>query len=99
MKLHAWLEFARIGVPDFAKMLGVSYRAAWHYIRGERVPSPRAMKRIAIVTKGAVLPNDFYELNEDTDIDLQREVDSFIENRRCGVRAAPPRKQMFGIVA
>jgi transcriptional regulator with XRE-family HTH domain len=64
MRLRRYLDTNSITLPRFAKLIGVSVQSVHRYANGERIPRPEVMERIKRVTKGAVLPNDFYACRE-----------------------------------
>jgi hypothetical protein len=49
-------------VPWLAEKLGVSYPSAYRYIYQCRLPDQKHIIAIYILTRGAVQPNDFYDL-------------------------------------
>ena len=60
MRLATYLSANQISVEDFASLLGeVSASGVTKWVRGERVPRPDQMRRIAELTGGQVKPNDF----------------------------------------
>ena len=62
MKLKDYMVVHGVGLTEMARLLGVSEVAVSRYRQGARRPSPDVMRRIIRVTKGAVTPNDFYDL-------------------------------------
>lgn len=62
MQLRRYLKANDISVSAFAAAIGVGDAAVYKYLSGERYPSRRRLERIAQVTGGQVLPNDFYGL-------------------------------------
>lgn len=60
MELHAWLNANNISTEEFADRIGASPGGVRKWRYGERLPRPKAMKRIAAATQGAVTPNDFF---------------------------------------
>lgn len=60
MKLIEWRKLQRLTQVELANELEVSQTniATWENERS--VPSPKLMRRIIELTKGAVMPNDFY---------------------------------------
>lgn len=64
MKLADYLkEFGRTQ-SDFADRIGVSQAMVNGYLKKGNVPRPSIMKKIVTETKGAVQPQDFYEISE-----------------------------------
>jgi hypothetical protein len=59
LKLDQFLAEKDMSRADFAKAIGVSEVSVTRYIGGTRLPQPAIMARIAVVTDGAVTPNDF----------------------------------------
>jgi len=62
MKLRDYMRREGMTAAEMAGLIGVSTAAVVRYRNGTRRPSPEVMRRIARVTGGAVLPNDFYDL-------------------------------------
>jgi len=62
MKLRDYMRREGMTAAELATLIGVSTAAVVRYRNGTRRPSPEVMRRIAHVTGGAVLPNDFYDL-------------------------------------
>jgi transcriptional regulator with XRE-family HTH domain len=60
MKFRAWMRMADITQGELAPKIGLS-QAMLSRIYNGYVPSPAVMQRIAVITKGAVLPNDFFD--------------------------------------
>jgi transcriptional regulator with XRE-family HTH domain len=60
MNLRPYLDERKISVPEFARAIDVSTAALHRYLAGERIPRQEIMERIALATKGAVQPNDFF---------------------------------------
>ncbi len=65
MKLKDWLKVKGITGKEFAKKLSVDEQTVSRYCVGKRIPDPDIMRRIAELTAGAVMANDFYELTND----------------------------------
>lgn len=60
MKLAAYMEVAKIGPDQMARLVGnASASGVVKWMREERVPRPEQQRRIYEVTEGAVTPNDF----------------------------------------
>ena len=60
MKLVDWIRDNRVKRAEFAAEIDLSQGMLSRICNGY-LPSPAAMIRIAAATKGAVLPNDFFE--------------------------------------
>jgi DNA-binding transcriptional regulator YdaS (Cro superfamily) len=59
MKLSDYLSSKKITVTEFANQIGVTPEGLRHWVSGSRTPRPQSMAKIASVTRGAVMPNDF----------------------------------------
>lgn len=59
MTLASYLAQSGTSHADFAKLIGVSQAAITRYARGDRIPRPAQMQKIAEVTRGKVTANDF----------------------------------------
>ena len=66
MKLDRYLEITKQTRADFAQLVGVTEVSLSRYITGNRIPRPSLLKKIAFASDGAVMPNDF------VDIDIER---------------------------
>lgn len=66
MQLAAYLKQHGIDDEAFAALIGRDRSTVWRLRNGSK-PSPSLMETIAEVTKGTVLPNDFFDLPE-TDV-------------------------------
>ena len=66
MKLKEYIDKHRLSYTIVGKSIGVSTEAVRRYVRGERIPQPDVMPRIVNYTSGAVTPNDFYNLSNQT---------------------------------
>jgi len=62
MQLVEWRQRRGMTKVELAELIGVSVMQLYRYEKGRCRPSPEVMRRIAHVTGGAVLPNDFYDL-------------------------------------
>lgn len=60
MTLTDYLEREAITTEKFAEMLGVDPVSVRRYLRGQRRPKLKVMRKIAKVTRGEVTPNDFW---------------------------------------
>lgn len=63
MKLDRYLEITKMSRAQFAEAVGVTEVSLSRYITGNRMPRPWLLKKIAHATAGAVLPNDFVDLD------------------------------------
>jgi transposase len=61
LTLGRYLERQRMTPLAFSLRIGVSDETVRRYVRGIRVPESPIMKRIIAETRGAVMPNDFFE--------------------------------------
>lgn len=62
VKLQAYLDQSGVSKDELAEQLGVHPITIYKYVRGDRVPEPGVMVKIAEITKGQVTPNDFYDI-------------------------------------
>ncbi len=63
MKLIDYMRLHTLRPEDIADRVGdVSPSGVRKWMSGERIPRRDQMERLAIVTAGAVLPNDFFTL-------------------------------------
>jgi hypothetical protein len=62
MKLQQWLEKEGVSVAALAKKIGVAKWTLNRYVITNRVPAPRVVVALYKATRGAVQPNDFYQL-------------------------------------
>lgn len=61
MKLADYLAAEALSLSEFAKRIEAkNARTVQRYTKHGRVPSPEMMARIAAVTHGKVMPNDFF---------------------------------------
>ena len=70
MKLREYInELEGPGKVDrFAKLVGISSKSIYKYMRGERFPSPWIIQKIQSITAGKVNPADFYDPPPSTEI-------------------------------
>lgn len=61
MKLNAYLELAKLDDSEFAAKVGCDRTTIYRIRKGETRPSPALILSIARETKGAVLPNDYFD--------------------------------------
>lgn len=64
MTLKEWLAAERVSIGEFAARIGRSAEAVRRYVAGERIPDKETMPLIAEQTNGAVLPNDFFGIEQ-----------------------------------
>jgi transcriptional regulator with XRE-family HTH domain len=62
MTLAQFMTHANLDAAQLAAQVGVGREAVRKWVRGERIPRPKQMRRIARITKGKVGPADFYGL-------------------------------------
>jgi transcriptional regulator with XRE-family HTH domain len=62
MKLDEWLIASGLSEREFALSIKRTQATVNRYRRAKRTPSPRDMVKILEATRGAVTPNDFYDL-------------------------------------
>lgn len=63
MALKAWRESNGKSLEECAKLFGVANgTVVWRWEAGIAVPRRHQMIRVYVETKGAVTPNDFYDL-------------------------------------
>lgn len=60
MRLDQYLEANKMTVAALAAQIGTSAVTVHRYISRNRIPHPEIMARIAEVTGGLVMPNDFF---------------------------------------
>lgn len=60
-KLTVWRKGELMTIEELAKRLDVSGATASRICNGHQMPGHELMLRIAMVTGGAVLPNDFFD--------------------------------------
>ena len=63
MKLKEWMRKNKVRQDVFAEEIGVTQSALSKICCGARTPLAGTMYRIAIATKGAVMPNDFFDFD------------------------------------
>jgi transcriptional regulator with XRE-family HTH domain len=66
MKLAVWLDRQGISVAEFGRRIGKPQPTAQRYAAGARIPEPETMTKIAEITGGEVMPNDFYDVSPPT---------------------------------
>ena len=60
MRLREWLNASTFSVKSFAETLGVERAMVYRYFTGA-IPRARTIRRIELLTNGAVTAQDFYE--------------------------------------
>lgn len=63
MKLRNWMKKNGVRQDAFAEEIGVTQSALSKLCCGSRTPLAETMRRIAIATKGEVMPNDFFDFD------------------------------------
>ena len=61
MRLHAYLELTKETDAEFAAKVGCDRSTIYRLRKGQTKPNPALMQEIARETKGAVLPNDYFD--------------------------------------
>jgi transcriptional regulator with XRE-family HTH domain len=61
MKLSAYLELAKLDDAEFAAKVGCDRSTIYRIRKGETRPTDALKIEIARETKGAVLPNDYFD--------------------------------------
>lgn len=64
MKLGPWRRENKLTIGQLAEKLARSDMTVSRYCNERRIPEAETMRRIYLVTQGAVEPNDFYDLPE-----------------------------------
>lgn len=62
MNIKDYITKNDIPVIDFAKKLGCTYMAVYYWMAGKRKPTAEYMNKIMLVTKGKVMPNDWFDI-------------------------------------
>lgn len=60
MQLRQYLSENNLTAKSFSDLLGVSEFTVGKWVRGERIPRPEVMRKIAEVTNGKVRADDFF---------------------------------------
>jgi predicted transcriptional regulator len=58
-----WLQENDLSPTAFARANGIPHSTILRIIEEDRAPSPAVAQKILEATKGAVTPNDFYDLS------------------------------------
>lgn len=62
MTLREWMTETETSQSGLTRMLGLTNSRTVHrYVHGERIPRADIMRKIVVITGGAVTANDFYE--------------------------------------
>lgn len=69
MKLRDWIKSKGIRQADLAEQIGMDQSAISLLCNGRAQPSVETMRRIAIATKGEVMPNDFFDFDFEKDFE------------------------------
>jgi transcriptional regulator with XRE-family HTH domain len=67
-KLGDWRRAKGLTQEDLGAKLGCEKPTVARYEAGTRIPERDTMRRIYVVTDGAVTPNDFYDLPDLNDL-------------------------------
>ncbi len=62
MRLTEYLNEKSMTLTAFAKVVGTYPQTIHKYVNGQRTPCADMMQRIAHATNGAVQPNDFFDI-------------------------------------
>ena len=96
MKLHRWLELTGMTQTELSGMVGYSVATINRHLRHGRVLDPKVIVRIFFITMGAVLPDDFYDLeNVPADIAHLMKSAKSRELRKANKRIAPIARAEF----
>ena len=63
MKLRDWLKSKKMSQAELAKQIRMDQSAISLLCNGRAWPTAETARRIAIATKGEVLPNDFFDFD------------------------------------
>ena len=63
MRVDDWCEREGLSVSDLADLLGIRYSTAYRYLKYGWLPSTENMRKIFLVSRGVVQPNDFYGID------------------------------------
>ena len=63
MRLDDWCDRENLSVSELADLLAVRYSTAYRYLRYGWIPSHDNMRKIYLLTKGVVQPNDFFGID------------------------------------
>tara|TARA_R100001082_G_scaffold53217_1_gene29019 strand:- start:159 stop:350 length:192 start_codon:yes stop_codon:yes gene_type:complete len=61
MTLKEYLTTKQMSVAEGARKFGAEYQTFHHWVRQERIPRLKDMRRLALWTNGNVGPQDFYD--------------------------------------
>lgn len=62
MKLQDWLDLMAMSHTAFGKLVGHEKSTIGKYTGGERMPPPKTLRAIKLITKGAVTADDFVDV-------------------------------------
>ena len=65
-QLKAWRQEQGYSTTRLGALLGVGDATISRYERGRRLPEPAIMVKLYVLSRGAVQPNDFYDLPDPT---------------------------------
>lgn len=88
MRLRDWLKESRFSVKSFAETVRVERAMVYRYFTGA-IPRASTIRRIEVITDGAVTAQDFYENAMRREIDATPSSDSFA-NVQLGARSSAP---------
>ena len=60
MLLQEYLRREGLRAKDFALVAKVARYTIERWVKGELIPAPGLMRRVIVLTRGLVLPNDFF---------------------------------------
>ena len=60
MKLRDWLKSSNVSIKSFAEQLDVERAMVYRYFIGT-MPRPKTIRRVELITDGAVTAQDFYD--------------------------------------
>lgn len=72
MTLQAWFTLVGKTQADFAKEIGVYQSSVSRWAKGERMPKPYILRKIAMATGGRVTADDFMVLQSTQGDDSKR---------------------------
>lgn len=67
MRLHEYLAKENKKTSDLARYLSLPHTIVLRWVKGQRIPRPKNMRKIVAYTNGEVMPNDFYQMEEKED--------------------------------
>jgi 3,4-dihydroxy 2-butanone 4-phosphate synthase/GTP cyclohydrolase II len=69
MKLRDWLKSKKMRQIELAQQIGMDQSAISLLCNGRAWPTEETARRIAVATKGAVMPNDFFDFDFEKDFE------------------------------